>query len=66
MLSSYGSFLKAKERAGIERAVLSVVFGANHFTPKLYERFIELLAEQNAYIDDFLSIALPMTEHPDT
>ena len=59
MLSSYGSFLKAKERAGIERAVLSAVFGADRFTTKLYERFIELMAEQNAYIDDFLSIAPP-------
>lgn len=59
MLSSYGAFLKAKERAGIERAVLSAVFGADRFTPALYEKFIGLIAEQKAYIDDFLSIALP-------
>ncbi|WP_456323106.1 methyl-accepting chemotaxis protein [Hydrogenimonas sp.] len=59
MLSSYGSFLKAKERAGIERAVLSAAFGANRFTPSLYEKFISLVAEQKAYIDDFLSIAPP-------
>ncbi|NPA28750.1 MAG: methyl-accepting chemotaxis protein [Epsilonproteobacteria bacterium] len=57
MLSSYGAFLKAKERAGIERAILSTVFGADRFTPSNYERFISLVAEQNAYIDDFLALA---------
>ena len=57
MLSSYGAFLKAKEKAGIERAVLSTVFGLDRFTPQTYEKFISLLAEQNAYIDDFLDLA---------
>ncbi|PKG39559.1 methyl-accepting chemotaxis protein [Psychromonas sp. Urea-02u-13] len=48
-----GSFLQHKERAGIERAVLSNVFEKDHFTPALLEKFIRLLAEQQAYLDKF-------------
>ncbi|MFO6424784.1 methyl-accepting chemotaxis protein [Motilimonas sp. KMU-193] len=50
-----GAFLQHKERAGIERAVLSNSFAANHFKPGFYERFIRLLAEQDAYLDKFLA-----------
>ena len=56
-LVAYTSFLKSKERAGIERAVLSATFGADRFAPGMYKKFITLMAEQNAYIDDFLSFA---------
>ena len=56
-LASYVSFLKAKERAGIERAVLSAAFGADKFKPGLFAKFIKLVAEQNAFIDDFLTLA---------
>ncbi|WP_022940921.1 methyl-accepting chemotaxis protein [Psychromonas hadalis] len=48
-----GSFLQHKERAGIERAVLSNVFTKDNFTPALLEKFIRLLAEQQAYFDKF-------------
>ena len=48
-----GSFLQHKERAGIERAVLSNVFTKNNFTPALLEKFIRLLAEQEAYLAKF-------------
>ena len=41
----------------IERAVLSAVFGADRFTPQTYDKFLSLVAEQRAYIDDFLSNA---------
>ncbi len=56
-LVAYTSFLKSKERAGIERAVLSATFGADRFAPGMYKKFITLMAEQNAYMDDFLSFA---------
>jgi len=56
-LDGYTDFLKAKERAGIERAVLSATFGADKFLPGLYTKFITLLAEQNSYIDSFKAIA---------
>lgn len=48
-----GSFLQHKERAGIERAVLSNVFSRDSFTPVLLQKFIGLLAEQNIYLDKF-------------
>lgn len=50
---SIGSFLQHKERAGIERAVLSNVFAKDQFTPALLEKFIRLVAEQQAYINKF-------------
>jgi len=56
-LDSYTNFLKSKERAGIERAVLSATFSADKFAPGMYAKFITLMAEQNAYIDAFLSMA---------
>jgi len=54
-----GSFLQHKERAGIERAVLSNVFAKDKFTPALLEKFIRLLAEQEAYLDKFSAHATP-------
>ena len=56
-LAAYTSFLKAKERAGIERAVLSATFGADKFAPGMYTKFITLIAQQKAFIDDFLTFA---------
>jgi len=56
-LAAYTSFLKAKERAGIERAVLSATFGADKFAPGMYTKFITLIAQQKAYLDDFLTFA---------
>jgi len=56
-LVAYTCFLKSKERAGIERAVLSGTFGADHFDTGMYRKLIKLIAEQNAYMDDFLSFA---------
>ena len=47
------SFLQHKERAGIERAVLSNVFTKDNFTPALLEKFISLLAAQQTYLDSF-------------
>lgn len=58
--TTVGSFLQHKERAGIERAVMSNVFASNEFTPVLLEKFIRLLAEQQAYIDKFIAHANTM------
>jgi methyl-accepting chemotaxis protein len=54
-LVAYTSYLKSKERAGIERAVLSGTFGADKFAPGMFAKFITLMAEQNSYMDGFLS-----------
>ena len=56
-LDAYTNFLKSKERAGIERAVLSATFGANKFAPGMFSKWVKLVAEQDAYLDSFLSIA---------
>lgn len=52
-LQAYYNFLQAKERAGIERAVLSNVFAADKFAPGLYEKHIRLVSEQNVFLDNF-------------
>lgn len=56
-LQAYYSFLQAKERAGIERAVLSNVFGMDRFSPDLYARFIRLVSEQDAHFQTFSRFA---------
>ncbi len=56
-LDAYTNFLKSKERAGIERAVLSATFSADNFAPGMYAKFITLVAQQDAYIDAFLTMA---------
>ncbi len=57
MLVGYTSFLKAKERAGIERAVLSGVFAKNSFPQGFYQKFVKLVSLQEAYIDTFKTIS---------
>jgi methyl-accepting chemotaxis protein len=56
-LDAYTNFLKSKERAGIERAVMSATFARDEFKEGVFAKFITLLAEQNAYMDSFLTIA---------
>ncbi len=54
LLVAYTSFLKSKERAGIERAVMTGTFAANEFKDGFYKKFITLVAEQQSYMDGFL------------
>ena len=56
-LSSYTNFLKSKERAGIERAVLSATFGADKFGNGMFAKWTKLVAEQDSYLDSYLSLA---------
>lgn len=55
-LAAYANFLKSKERAGIERAVLSNTFASDRFSPGMFEKFINLVGAQQNYADAFLSI----------
>lgn len=55
IILNYDQFLQAKERAGIERAVLSNVFSRDSFTPALYKKFITLVANQDSYLASFIS-----------
>ncbi|MDF1810360.1 MAG: methyl-accepting chemotaxis protein [Phycisphaerales bacterium] len=56
-INGYANFLKSKERAGIERAVLSNTFARDQFGPGMYSKFISLVGAQENYIDAYLSIA---------
>jgi methyl-accepting chemotaxis protein len=62
-LSAYTNFLKAKERAGIERAVLSNVFARDTFTEVLFTKFITLMSEQKSYTNAFKAIAAKEYSH---
>ncbi|WP_299570379.1 methyl-accepting chemotaxis protein [uncultured Shewanella sp.] len=56
-LASFGAFLQLKERAGIERAVLSTTFGQQGFKDGVYARFVTLVSEQNTYAERFKALA---------
>lgn len=56
---TYYYFLQSKERAGVERAVLTSAFSADHFVSGMYEKFISLLVEQNTYLALFEKEAPP-------
>ena len=56
-LDAYTNFLKSKERAGIERAVLSGAFAADRFAPGMFSKWVKLVAEQDSYLDSFKSMA---------
>ncbi|MDF1641612.1 methyl-accepting chemotaxis protein [Thalassolituus oleivorans] len=53
-LQSYYNFLQGKERAGIERAVLSNVFGADAFGDGLYQHFVRLVSEQDVFFENYV------------
>ena len=60
--SAYGALLQAKERAGIERAILSNAFGADKFSPGMggtLVRFIRNAAEQDTWFTLFNQHATP-------
>ncbi len=52
-LIAYTDFLLAKERAGIERAVLSNTFAKDSFLPGFFVKFIRLVSQQEAFIKAF-------------
>jgi methyl-accepting chemotaxis protein len=52
-LAAYYEFLQGKERAGIERAVLSNTFGAGAFSDGMFRKFVTLVSEQNSYLNTF-------------
>lgn len=58
-ITAYTNFLQAKERAGIERAMGAGGFGAGAFSPPVYQKFIELIAAQDAFLSVFDKAASP-------
>ena len=52
-LLSWYNFVMAKERGGIERAVMSNSFARNKFLPGMKEKFTKLVTEQDAFLTSF-------------
>ncbi|WP_177420738.1 nitrate- and nitrite sensing domain-containing protein [endosymbiont of Lamellibrachia barhami] len=57
MTAAYANYLQGKERAGIERAVMSNVFAKDQFLGGLFNKFMSLITVQNTYQEVFLSLA---------
>jgi len=58
MLAWY-NFIMAKERGGIERAVMANSFARNKFLPGMKSKFTTLITEQNSFLISFEKSALP-------
>ncbi|GAA3920680.1 methyl-accepting chemotaxis protein [Litoribacillus peritrichatus] len=52
-LTAYYNFLQGKERAGIERAVLSSTFSQKAFSKGMFVKFIRLMTLQDSYLASF-------------
>lgn len=57
LIAAYVNFLQGKERAGIERAVISNTFASDRFGPGMYNRFMSLVEAQDTYMRVFLGLA---------
>jgi methyl-accepting chemotaxis protein len=51
--TAYVSFMRAKESAGVERAVLSNAFGQGKFPPGMYAKLLTLIALQDDQVSTF-------------
>ncbi|MBU2970197.1 methyl-accepting chemotaxis protein [Pseudoalteromonas sp. C2R02] len=56
-LNAYYIFLEGKERAGIERAIMSNVFTHDKFNNQSLTKFLSLKAKQDSYFSTFEKIA---------
>lgn len=56
-LLAYLAFVRAKEQAGQERALMTAAFAANSVDPVRYRQILERHFRQEAYLDDFRAIA---------
>jgi methyl-accepting chemotaxis protein len=56
-LVTYVNFMQSKERAGIERAILSSTFARDSFAPGMFEKFISLKSQQEAFLKSFKTYA---------
>jgi len=58
-LNAFVNFLYSKERAGVERAVMTGTFAKDSFPPRFYAKFIKLMVEQDTYMSRFMFLATP-------
>ncbi|MBF0212242.1 MAG: nitrate- and nitrite sensing domain-containing protein, partial [Magnetococcales bacterium] len=59
LTKNYNTFLQGKERAGLERAVITDTLASGRFGPGMYRRFIALVSEQTTLFGIFRAMALP-------
>ncbi|MBF0287024.1 MAG: nitrate- and nitrite sensing domain-containing protein [SAR324 cluster bacterium] len=59
MLTAYVNFQQGKERAGIERAVVTNAFTIGHFSRTEFNRFFSLVIAQKNFFEVFLSLTTP-------
>lgn len=55
--AAFATFLQSKERAGIERAVMSSVFAKDSFTKDTFDNFSNLVNTQDIYLSVFADMA---------
>jgi methyl-accepting chemotaxis protein len=56
-ITAYTLLLEGKERAGQERAIGAAGFSVQHFDQPLYERFMQLVAQQETHFASFMTYA---------
>ena len=55
-LSAFVNYLYSKERAGVERAVMTGTFAKDSYPPGFYAKFVKLMSQQDTYMGQFLFI----------
>ena len=53
LASAFNALLQAKEYAGVERATLTNVFGADRFTPEMLVRYLSVASAQDTWASAF-------------
>jgi len=56
-LNAFTNYLYSKERAGIERAVMTGTFAKDSFPNGFYAKFVKLMSQQDTYMNRFLFLA---------
>lgn len=54
---SYVALMEIKENAGLERAMGTTGFSKGNFTPSIYDKFLTLIAKQDAFLTTFQAYA---------
>jgi len=53
-LNAFTNYLYSKERAGVERAVMTGTFAKDSYPPGFYAKFVRLMSQQDTYMKRFL------------
>ena len=55
-LTAFTNFLYSKERAGVERAVMTGTFAKDSYPTGFYAKFVKLMSQQDTYMGRFLFV----------